>query len=292
MNTVRIGIAALCAVLLAVTMVLLGVAISVSVTILNPDFVVAELDDVPVHTLFAEEAKKQVPPEGAFLLPLIDEAAADLELWEREQIEVVVHASETYLKGDQAFSATISLEEPKRYLAERLEETLLDTGLPGLNTFNAQQQRMFLEQIQREVDARIPDRFEITEAFIDAETLAGMRAAREYAGYVSMSLWLLPIIALLLVLLIAWVRAWRGRPVTRPVGTAFVVAGIGSLMVRVVAPPALAGMAPSGVPTEMRPVLAEFISRCFEPLLVYGVVVILVGAMLVLLSFRLRPADA
>jgi len=292
MKGVRIGIAVLCAVLLAGTMVLLGVAISLSRTILNADFVIAELDNVPVYGLFADEAKKQVPAEGAFLLPLIDEAGEDLEPWAGEQVAVLIRATETYVKGDLAFSATISLEEPKRYLAGRLEETLLDIGLPGLNMFSEEQQRMFLDQVLREMDNRIPDTFEITEAFLDAGTLAGLRTAREYAGYVSLSLWLLPVVALVLVLLIAWMLAWRGRPVTRFTGAAFAVGGIGSLILRVVAPPALADMALSGVPAAMRPALAGFIERCFEPLLVYGIVVLVVGALLVLVSFRLRSADA
>ena len=292
MNAVRSLIAALCAALLVVTMVLLGVSISLSVTLLNADFVVAELDDVPVHTLFAEEAKKQVPPEATFLLPLIDEAAVDLEPWARAQTAVLVQAFETYAKGNLAFNATISFEEPKRYLAAHLEEALLESGLPGLNLLTEQQLKTFLDQILLEVDNRIPDRFEITEAFIDAETLAGIRAAREYAGYLSLSLWLLPVVALLLVLLIAWVRAWRGRPVTRLVGAAFVVVGIVSLILRVVAPPLLAGAVPSDLPPQVGTALSGFIDGCFEPLLVYGLVVMVVGVLLVMLSFRLRPIDA
>jgi hypothetical protein len=292
MKGVRIGVAVLCSVLLAGTVVLLGVAISLSRTILNADFVIAELASVPVYGLFADEAAKQVPAEGAFLLPLIDEAGEDLEPWAGEQVAVLIRATETYVKGDMAFSATISLEEPKRYLAGQLEETFLDIALPGLNMFSEEQQRMFLDQIMREVDNRIPDSFEVTEAYLDAGTLAGLRTAREYAGYVSLSLWLLPVVALVLVLLIAWMLAWRGRSLTRFTGAAFAVGGIGSLILRVVGPPALVGMVPPYIPSGMRPVVVSFIEKCFEPLLVYGIVVLVVGALLVLVSFRLRSADA
>ena len=292
MKGLRIGIAALCAVLLAATMVLLGVAISLSTTILDSDFVVAQLDDVPVYGLFAEEAKKQVPPEGDFLFPLIDEGEESLEPWAREQSAVLVRAFEMYVKRDQAFSATISLVEPKRYLVGRMEEALRDLGLFELNRLSEEQWQMFQEQIVREVDARVPDSLEITESYFDAGTLAGMRSAREYAGYISLSLRVLPLVALVLVLLIAWMLAWRGRSVTRFAGGGLVAAGIGSLIVRVVAPPALSAMVPSGVPAQMRVELGGFISGCFEPLLVYGIVVLAVGALLVLLSFRVRPTDA
>jgi hypothetical protein len=291
LSAVRLIVSALGALVLSATTVLLGVSISLSTTILNSDFVIAELQDVPVYPIFAEEAKEQVPTEAAFLLPLIDEAEDDLEPWVREQVAVLVRSLETYVKGDMGFSATVSLKEPKRYLAERLEETLLDMQLPGLNTFTEEQQQLFLDQIQREVDARIPDSFEINEAYLDAGTLAGMRAAREFAGYVSTSLWLLPVVALMSVLIIAWMRAWRGRPVTRVVGAAFITAGIVSLIVRFVAPSAAAGMAPAYVPQDMRPALAAFIDGCFAPMFAYGIVVMLAGALLVLVSFRLRAAD-
>jgi len=291
LSTVRLIVSALGALVLAATTVLLGVSISLSTTILNSDFVIAELQDVPVYPLFADEAKKQVPSEAAFLLPLIDEAEDDLEPWVREQVAVLVRSLETYVKGDMAFSATISLEEPKQYLAERLEETLLDVQIPGLNMFSEEQQQMFLDQIQREVDARVPNSFEITEAYLDAGTLAGMRAAREFAGYVAVSLWVLPLVALISILIIAWMRAWRGRPVTRLIGAAFITAGIVSVIVRFVAPSAAVGMMPPYLPQNLRPALAGFIDGCFAPMLVYGIVVLVVGAVLVLVSFRLRSAD-
>jgi len=291
MSAVRLLVSALCAILLAAAMVLFGVVASLNSTVLRTDFIVAQMEDVPVHTLFAEEAKKQVPTEAAFLMPLIDQAAEELEPWAREQTEIIVRALETYLRGKLAFSATISLEEPKQYLAVNLEEALRPSELPILGHLSETQLRAFLQQILREIDNRIPDAFEITEAFLDAETLEGIRTAREYVGWVTWSLRLLPVLALLLLLLIAVTQLLRGRPIARFVGVALLLAGAGSCIVNYVARSMLPGLLAADMPPEVEGMLPGIIDGCFEPLVIYGVVVALVGAALILLSFKLRPAE-
>ena len=291
MSALRLLVAALCAILLAVTMVLLGVAITLSSSVLDTDFVVAEVERMPVHTLFAEEAKKQVPPEAEFLLPLVDQAAEDLEPWAKEQAAVIVRAAETFVQGDLSFTAVISLEEPKQYLADHLEEAVLASGLPGFELLNEKQLRSFLAMVVQEIDNRLPDTFRITEEYLEPDMLDGLRTAREYAGWVTWSLRLLPVIAILLVLLIAMVQLFRGRPITRFVGVALLVAGISSIVLWQVAPPLLSGMLPTNIPAAVSAVLPGAVARACESLLVYGVVVLLVGAGLVVLSFKLRAAE-
>jgi hypothetical protein len=287
---IRIVVATFLAILLTVTMVLLGVAISVSRTVLNADFVVAQVDEVPVYTFFAEEAKQRVPAGGEFLLPLIDEAAADLEPWAKEQVAVVVRAAERYIKAEGPFIAVISFEEPKRYLSGRLEAALLELGLFDLNQISEQQWQVFLAQIKAEVDARIPDRFELTEAFLDPGTLGGLRTAREYAGYVTLSLRILPVVALVVLLLLAWVLAWSGRFIARFAGGALLLAGIISVVAGYAVQSVVPGMLPPEIPSLVMTALPDIIAAAVRPLVIYGVVVGVVGLVLVIVSFLVRPA--
>jgi len=291
MGILRPVVSALCAMLLAVTMVLLGVAVTLSSSVLNPDFLIAEVDRMPVHTLFAEEARKQVPPEADFLLPLVDQAADDLEPWAKEQAAVIVRAAETYVKGDNVFTAVISLVEPKQYLADHLEEAVLSSGLPGIELLNEKQLRAFLAMVVQEIDNRLPDTFRITEEYLEPDMLDGLRTAREYAGWVTWSLRLLPVIAILLVLLIALVQQSRVRAITRFIGVALFVAGISSIVLWQVALSVLPGMLPPEIPAAVSVVLPGAFGRATETLLLYGVVVLLAGAGLVVLSFKLRTAE-
>jgi hypothetical protein len=108
MSALRTITTLFCALVLVVALVLLGVAVSISTTVLNAGFVVSELNNVPVHSIFADQVKKQVPPEAAFLLPIIDEAAVDLEPWAKEQMAVLVEAASLYIKGHGEFNAGIA----------------------------------------------------------------------------------------------------------------------------------------------------------------------------------------
>lgn len=292
MTVLRSAATWLCAAALAVSLALFGLAMSLSNTILNADFVIAQMEDVPVHDFFADEARRLVPAGGEFLLPLIDEAAADLEPWAREQAALVVRAVEDYLGGAEVIQATISVEEPKRYLAVQLEELLLGDVeiMPGLNQLNEVMRRSILDQVLREVDSRIPDTVQLTESYFDAATLSSLRSAREFAGYMRTALWLLPLLALLLVLLIAWLQSWRGRVIARFTGAALLLAGAGSLIVRSTAPGALAGMLPAGMPSPVAAILPAVLERCFQPMLLYGVVLGVVGAALLLVSLMYRTA--
>ncbi len=288
MNAVRLTVSLLCAVMMALALTLLGVAISISRTALDSDFVIGQLTDVPVEDFFAAEARKQVPAGGEFLFPLIDQAAKDLEPWARDQTAAVVRAAEEYLHGDDAFSATISFVEAKDYLETHLLDALVQAGLP-VDRVPEGQLRSLIAQIMAQVDAIIPDRFEITEAFLDTDTLSSLRTARTWAGYVDASLWLLPLLALLLLLAIAWTQEWRVRGVARFVGLATVLAAIGTVVARSVALARLPSLVPSSVPPQLSVIVPDVIEQCTGPMLPYALMVALLGIGLLLLSFLLKP---
>jgi len=288
MNAVRLSVSVVCALVMAIVLTLLGVAISLSRTALDSDFVIGQLVDVPVEDIFAAEARKQVPAGGEFLFPLIDQAAKDLEPWARDQAAAVVRAAEDYLDGDGAFSATISFVEAKRYLETHLLDALVQAGLP-VDRLPENQLRSLIAQIMAQVDAITPDTFEITESFLDADTLSSLRTARTWAGYVDTSLWLLPLLALLLLLAIAWAQEWRARGVARFVGLALVLAAIGTVIARSVALARLPHLVPSYVPPQLSEIVPGVVEQCTGPMLPYALMVALLGIGLLLLSFLLKP---
>ncbi len=248
MKAARIVFSVLCALALVLTFLLLGVAITASRTVLNADFVVAQLTDIPVYQLFADQVKKQVPPEASFLLPVIDEAGADLEPWARQQAAVLVQSLETYLKGEQPFAATISFVEPKQYLGARLAEVLRQSGVLGLGDISEQDLQTFVDMIMGELDSRVPDEFVITESYLDAGTLSGIRSARDFAHAVTWGLRLLPVVAALLLLLIAALQQWRGRRIAAYAGVSLLAAGLGSILARFMALVGTAGRGAVGPP--------------------------------------------
>jgi hypothetical protein len=93
------------------------------------------------------------------------------------------------------------------------------------------------------------------------------------------------------VLLVAALQGWRARRTTRLLGAVLLVAGLASLALRFVAASVLPGLVPADIPPELGPALSAFTVRFVEPLLIYGVVVMVVGVVLLLLSFKLGSAE-
>lgn len=118
-------------------------------TVLNPDFVIAQIDRLDVSSLVEEVAGGQFP---------LEQIPADLEPWIREQTHTVVYAGYDYLLGkSERLSLVIDLE-PVR---ESLEESV---GVAGL----------------------IPPTIEINATMIrmmSPETMDALEWARRYIGY-------------------------------------------------------------------------------------------------------------
>ena len=118
-------------------------------TILNPDFVITQIDRLDVSSLVEEAAGGQFP---------LEQIPADLEPWIREQTHTVVYAGYDYLLGkSERLSMVIDLE-PVR---ESLEESV---GVAGL----------------------IPPTIEINATMIrmvSPETMDMLEQARRYIGY-------------------------------------------------------------------------------------------------------------
>jgi hypothetical protein len=291
MTALRVVVTALCAVVLIVAIVLLGVAITISRTVLEPEFVIAQLDGVPVHEFFAAEAKKQVPKEAEFLLPIIDEASVDLEPWAREQIAVIIEAVETYVKGEGEFRAVLAMEVPKEYLIERVGEVLLDSFLPGGQTLTQEQLDAFAAAVRQEADKRIPDLFTVTEEFLEPEMVEGLQLGRQAAGYVDMSLWLLPAVAVVALVLLALSLRWNGKSIVRGIGATFLAAGIAAVVLGLVMRSMLPGAISQGLPAEIAAAMPGIVANVSEPMFIYGVGVGVVGVVLVGVSLLLRTSN-
>lgn len=272
-------------VVLAISVVLLEVAIVLSTTVLNPAFVSSELGNLVLHPLVAAETEKRLPPEYGFMNDLIVEAAPELESWAHEQLTTVVYAVSAYLEDGGEFGAVVSLEEPKLVLAAHIEEAARNSTLPLLQFIPAAQRDAFLALMLKEMDNRIPDQFEIDETFLGAEMVARLNVARQYATYVDWLRRLLPVVCVLALVAIAAACSWQVGAFDRRAGVALGVAGVTVLIAAGVARSLLPGAIPAGIPEPLAAFVPEFVNRVCRPLILYGVATLVVGLCLVLLSF-------
>lgn len=63
---------------LVVTLVTLGIVITVNLTILNPNFIISELDKLDIYSIIANQVREQIPAEEPYIAQVVDETIADL----------------------------------------------------------------------------------------------------------------------------------------------------------------------------------------------------------------------
>ncbi len=292
MSVLRIIVSTLCAFALFVCVVAFGVTFAISQTVLSPDFMVEQADDLDVHFLVADQLIQEIPPEAEFLIPIIEGGATDLQFWAREQMGKIVHAISAYLRGQQELYVVISFVEAKDYLTMRLVEIGQGPRPEGFPAVPDEHMGLFIQEVIRGIDEQLPDTMVIDEAFLGEETMTDLRTARQYSGYAMTGLRVLPVIALALVLLIALMYRWRGRPVMSFTGVALLIGGAVSLGIALAARALLPGrVLPPDAPSEIVVALPDFINRVSQPLLIYGIVVLIFGLALLVLSFRMRTSD-
>ncbi|MFW6056546.1 MAG: hypothetical protein ACOC9B_04480 [Chloroflexota bacterium] len=292
MNIVRVGVSSLCAVILAVALLGLGISGTASSMVLDSTFIRSELQRTDAYLLLFEEARERIPSELSFLLPIIDEAEADLEPWAREQVTHVVLAGHAYVTESKEFDAVVSLREAKSYLMTRLQ-SMMANGLPeGFPEVPSSHEEAFLDLIEREVDARLPARLVVDETVVGDEFMMELRKARRYAGYATTGLWVLPIVAIVMILVIAFVQTWRGGLISAYAGAAFIASGAASVILTFATRQLAPGLLGVAVPAVVEPVIPGFVYRVTGPLLLYGVISLAIGVALVIVAYRLLRSKA
>lgn len=139
--------------MLVVTLVTLGIVITVNLTILNPNFIISELD---IYSIIADQVREQIPAEEPYIAQVVNETIADLEPWLKEQTATVIYGGCAYLKGDQELNIVIPLEQVRTTIKDNIEQAMLESPQPELAGVSQSQIQVFLSPICAEIDSQIP----------------------------------------------------------------------------------------------------------------------------------------
>src|SRR4030066_441889 len=125
MNVVRGFFSGVLCFLLFDALALLGIVITLNMTILNPDFVTSELDKLDVYSVVIDQAKAQLPVQEFIDAETVDEIVTELKPWFEEQADTVIRDVYAYLKGEQELDVVISLEPVRDVVKEKGREIVL-----------------------------------------------------------------------------------------------------------------------------------------------------------------------
>lgn len=282
--------------LLSLSLLLFGFALTLNLSVLNPDFVASQLEEIDIPLLFEETFSEQVPQEHDYLSEMVAEVAndtiIDLEPWLKQQASAAIYAFYDYIEGEsQYLSAEIPLDTVKESLRDNLWQAVLASPPPELSWLPPAEIELAFNQFWSEFSEEIPSTLELDESLLGAEVMSHFEQAKRYVSYFHIAFYALIGFILLLILGIVLIyREVRGS--TRQIGiislTCGIVSFVGPLIINSIAGSQLAQQ---GIPTYLQEWLPQLIKDALMPLEIYGIGLMAAGVILIIVSFVYRRRD-
>jgi len=290
MKFLKVLAISLLSLLLFLSLSVFGLALTLNYTILNPDFVISELDRLDISSLTKDWLNQQIPQDEPYIAEVVDNTITDLEPWIRDQTRTSIYSTYDYLLGkSESLSLIISLEPVKDSLKDNLREAILKSPPPELAGATPATVELYINEAYQYIDELIPLRFEFNESSLGPEVLAQLEQARQYIGYFQLGYKLLIGFILLLILGIILInREVRGA--TRKLGIIFTTYGafeyLGIFIIKNLAGTQLTKL---DVPAQLQTLLPQLLSDFLAPLEIFSICIMVAGVALIIVSFVYKP---
>ena len=288
--------------LLFLSLSILGIAIMLNYTILNPDFVSTEIDKIDtselIKPLISEPIISQIPPETQFLAGAVDKTIDDLEPWIKEETNMAIHKVYSYLLGkSQSLSITISLETLKETLRDNAWDALIQSPPPEFSSVPPAVAEQMFDQIYREFAGEIPSSLEFDQSLIPPDMMPIIEQTQLVLGYFQAGFYgLIGFTALVILLIVLIHRQVRGS--TRTLGTTSLIVGALTLVEifltsHFILPvlnqlPGQLGI-PLALQTWLQRWLPQLLNDFLNPLQVFSIGLIAAGIVLLIISYVYKP---
>jgi len=294
MNFLKGLMLSLLGLLLFLSLSVFGIAFTLNSTLLNPDFVVSEVDKIEVAPLIREIAEEQIigqlPPEAEFMEDAIYGIIAAQEPWLKEQLNAGIYSFYDFMLGkSESLSLIISLEPLKEGLKDSLLQTFMQSLPPQLSGLSQAQIEQFFDQFYQEFAGQIPSEIGFDESFIPAEAMEQIIRVRQGIGYYQTGYNAL--IGLMVLLVLGIVLIQRDvRNITRGLGITFLTYGAieyaGIFVARHFVPISLPL---SEIPSSLQMWLLGLFNDLLTPLEMFSLGCLAGGVVLLIVSFVYKP---
>ena len=295
--------------ILFLSLVVFGAAYTVNSTLLNPDFVVAEVDRLDISSiagdLLTEQISQNLPEEAQFLEGIIYTTVPEIisaqEPWIKEQVSTAVYSGYDFLLGkNDRLIITIQLESLKEDLGNSLRENMKPLIMESLPAELASAPQPLIDQFidqyfdefYQQFADEIPSELEIDESFIPPDVMEQIIMAKQVINYFQFGYYGLIGLMILLVLAIILIGRWP-RCITLPLGITFLLYGA----IQYAAILAGKDLLPSSlliyeVPSVIQPWLLGLVNDFIAPLEVFSLGMLAGGVVLLMVSFIVKPHEA
>jgi hypothetical protein len=287
--------------LLFLSLAAFGTLFALRSTLLDPDFVVAQVEKLDVAALAEEmtgmQSSGQMSVEASFLEEALYNAIAENEPQLKEQASAAIHSGYDYLLGkNDRLNMVISLEVVKEDIKEELWQKFQqnkESLPPEVAALPPDIMEQYFEEFYRQIEGEIPSEFIIDENSIPPDMMAVVDILRANAGYIETAYY--GLIALMVVLVLGIILLHRSvKGATRELGITFLIYGVVEYA-GVWATQRYSSSIPlPDIPPSMQTWLNGFINDLIAPMQTLGIGLMVAGTVLIIVSFvypRLRPAE-
>ena len=261
-------------------------------TILDPDFVTAEINRLDMSSLAGDLFSLQVPPDAPHMAEInevINETIADLEPWIKEELGNAIYTGYDYLLGKtQSLSLTISTQPMKDKLKENLREALTASPPPELQGMPPAMVEQYFNQFYEQLAQDIPPTIAFTESSLPPDARDMLEQVRGYLSY-SQTLYQGLIVFMVLMVLTMILVSRNVKETTRGLGVTlltFGAIGYGGILASKYFIDK--GLPMGELPAALQTWLPEFINNMMAPLETFNLGVLIGGAALLVVSFVYR----
>ena len=276
-------------------------------TILNPDFITSQLDELDLSSLakelvidqvsqdLSQQIAGQFPGAEPILNEILNDTMADLEPWIKEKANEMVYATYDYMVGNtQSLSVNVSLDPVKDTLAANMRAALLDSPPPQLALAPPEMREMIVSGIEQGLTQQIPPSFTFDESQFPTESRGTIDQVRQYLGYAQTAYPILiglMVLAMLLIVLLH--RSVKGA--TRNLGGTLLTYGIlgyGGILLSQYLIETQTGS--FGLPAALQSWLPQFLDGLWAPIQTFNISVAIAGVVLIIVSIvypKNEPAE-
>ncbi len=263
-------------------------------TVLNPEFAIAQVDRLNVPALAADMVEGQLaagglPDELGFVDDALRDVVADLGPWIEDQVHTVVYSGYDYLLGrSQSLSIVFDLAPAKTVLGDTVRQAMMDNLPPEAQMLSQAELEAELDRFSGEIEAMIPDSYEINEAVIaqaSPEVMDMLRQSRYYIGLTQMAYRISIGVTIGVIVGLVFLNRRRVRGATRSIGIPCLICGIGFLVCSLLAGKAVPQMTNiQGIPEQVQTAIPQIITDSVAPFKNYGIGLMAAGITLLVVS--------
>jgi len=272
--------------LLFLSLSIFGLVLTLNYTILNPDFVIKEINKLDIQSLASDLIDDQLPQDESYIAEVVGNTLVDIEPWAREQIDLGIHSGYDYLLGkSNSLSLEVSLEPLRDSLKANLRAVILQSPPPELNGAPPSVVELYISEADQNIDEMIPLSFQFNEASLDTDVLFQLEQIRQYISYAQVAYIALIVFILLLILgIILMNREVRGA--TRKLGIVFTTYGAleyaGVFIYKNIARIQLPSL---DIPSTFKIWLLQVSKDFLVPLEIFSLSILVFGIALIIISF-------